>query len=54
VVGLHVTGEGASVIRDLYVHRRQAIVVPFRVPANVHVHLSGVRVVAFSMCLWRV
>jgi hypothetical protein len=41
-IGLHVTVELPGIVRDLDVHGWQVIVVPFRVPANVHVHLSGV------------
>ena len=41
MIGLHVTVEFACVIRDLDVDRWQAVVIPSRVAANVHAHLSG-------------
>ena len=41
MVGLHVAIEFPGVVGDLDVDRWQAVIVPSRVAANVHAHLSG-------------
>jgi hypothetical protein len=49
VIGLHVTGELPGVIRDLDVDRGKREVVPVRLAASVHAHLSVSGHVSSSM-----